>query len=238
MSKDVKGIFTAGISKKVSLSMEDVGVFPEPVGEWFEKQLSVWFQGQLQTHGNEYKINIPIYSELLVTDPKGSCSLRLRTHPNYRGEGSWFDYINIKYEFEEEEQGTFPARLACFFQLPEGIPAHLLNCIVGIQTHKEVLCLVQESKYQSTLQKSKQSCICKHWTLQAVTMNNRNQAKLTCITHTCIEEIAFAFELDLDGCIKNRRNPFIRDMGNSFDIVVIGNRKHEWSKEFLFGVFG
>lgn len=51
-----------------------------------------------------------------------------RAHPNYKSGGSWYDWVHVKYEVEENEVGYYPSKILTFFTIiPECLGTDLLQ---------------------------------------------------------------------------------------------------------------
>jgi hypothetical protein len=235
------GFFLQKDVSKPNLKESEQVVFPKPLSRWFNQQLGRWYNRQLELDP-EYQLVIPIYTELVLPFNGQEHPARLRAHPNYRGGGPWYDCAMINYEYEDEFQGSFPARCACFFQLPETVPRDLIRMSVSFQHTQEILALVQESEYQTDAQKQFSSRICAKHTLQSfqTTSHGVRYAKLSCVTHTCFVGGIYAFDGDL-GSSSPSGDPFtkmpVRNAApgrtSSFDIVVVKDRRLVWARSFL-----
>ena len=124
-------------------------------------------------------------------------------HPNYRSEGPWYDYASVAYEEDEDkdQKTRFPCKFACFFVEPQS---------------GEHMALVQEVKYQTEIQKKRESQVFDHWTL-------RNEENKTTKNHDAI------LESILVGALSDRLyvldpNPvggFTRPHRSGFDVLVV-----------------
>jgi hypothetical protein len=239
------GFFTCKDILKDSLCQEDEIMFPAAVKQWFIDRLSGWYQTRLQEEPN-FTLEIPIYTEMTMQPPDNNNNmndlLRLRAHPNYRGGGPWYDYATVRYEYENNEQGVFPVRCACFFQAPPLVPRRLWDVLASFDcAGGTVLVLVQECLYQTEAQKEHTSRLCSKWTLKSThcTQTGRSLAKLSCIPQICLDSGVFAFASDL-GATEDATDPFQKMAVNSpvtrggrYDIVVVKDRREQWPESFL-----
>jgi hypothetical protein len=232
------GFFLAKDLNKSNLQETDQVVFPRPISKWFNQQLGRWYKRQLEIDP-EYQLVIPIYTELVLPSNGQQHTIRLRAHPNYRGGGPWYDYVMVNYEYEDEFQGCFPARCACFFQVPREVPGDQLRMSLSFQHTQEILALVQESEYQTESQQQCSSRICEKYTLQSTSTSpsTPRYAKLSCVTHTCFSDGAYAFDADL-GRFSGPYDPLTKlPTGTSrhpaFDIVLVKDRRDKWARSFL-----
>jgi hypothetical protein len=232
------GFFLAKDVNRPNLKESEQVVFPRPLSKWFNHQLGRWYNRQLELDP-EYQLAIPIYTELVLPLNVQEHTTRLRAHPNYRGGGPWYDYAMVNYEYEDEFQGCFPARCACFFQLPREVPGEQLRMSLSFQHTQEILALVQESEYQTQSQQQCNSRICEKYTLQSTIGSNSTQrlAKLSCVTHTCFSGGAYAFDADL-GTLSCPNDPFTKSQTStgrnpSFDIVLVKDRRDHWARSFV-----
>jgi hypothetical protein len=238
---EVKGFFKRSMCCKADLRQSEEVAFPGPIKQWFVSKFLLFFE-QERSLDDSYEIVIPVFTEIVYSSGgERKQELRLRAHPNFYGR-PWYDYAWIRYSFEEIDQGLYPARCACFFKLPAGVPIAIVNCITQVDAPEStVLVLVQECDYQTPLQQQHMSRICSKWTLQA-TNNQRDGtvvAKLKCMTHECVSEGLFAFDEDID-CSRHLLDPFTKRREQSgvrcsFDIVAVSNRQSEWTASFVSG---
>ena len=233
---DTWGFFPAKDAHRTNIRESQQIPFPLPLSKWFNQHLGSWYTGRLEQDA-QYKLVIPIFTELWFPSNGDKDGFRLRAHPNYRGGGPWYDCATIDYEYENEFQGSFPVRCACFFQIPGDVPADRLRMSLSFAHSKEILALVQESEYQSESQKNFNSRICSRYTLQSKisTPAGPRHAKLTCITHTCFSGGIYAFDASLGPNHSVPKDPFAKThlgTGN-FEILVVKDRRSEWATSFL-----
>jgi hypothetical protein len=243
---DVRGFFRKSDAKKEHLTSADEVPYPIPIKQWFVSKLGRRYELSRQQHTgpNEYRLCVQIYTELLINLGEGEEPFMLRAHHNYKSSGEWFDYVNIRYEYDGGgvDAGIFPARCACFFNLPEGFEKEDVSISVNFDVSKEILVLVQECKWQSEQQESHQSSICSKWTLKSgvCPQTQKQVAKLTCITHSCLDSPLFAFESEWSSGANT--DAFTKDpSGNAasrsakFDIVTVHDRRSVWAQSFIGG---
>jgi hypothetical protein len=250
------GLYYTKQARKPDLGDSIMDFLPQCVEDWFKSNLGLWYRRQIlsATENDNYRLIIPIYTELMIESDIGEesttrCS-RLRAHPNYRREGPWYDYISVKYHFEGSDQGLYPARLACFFSIPNEIPLDEVRfCLVSPGSHNEVFCLIQESCYQDNHQKSNVSKLCSTYTLQSIADQARGgkMAMISCINHLCIEGSIFVIDLvpldnvQAEAGTLSHRDPFwcpSTPAHKCFDILVVDDRKTKWPLNFLSSVEG
>jgi hypothetical protein len=240
---DVRGFFRKSDAKKDHLTTADEVPYPIPIKKWFLSKLGRSYEMMRQQHSGarEYKLCIQVYTELLINLGEGEQPFMLRAHHNYKSSGEWFDYVNIRYEYDEgEDAGICPARCACFFQLPEEIAKADVSIAVEFDVSKEIMVLVQECNWQSQQQLGHRSSICSKWTMKSTQcpQTRKQVAKLTCITHSCLESPLFAFEDEW--CSSGNLDAFTKDGGGNnasrsakFDIVTVHDRRSVWAQRFV-----
>ena len=233
----IHGFFLAADINKPTFSQDCEQKFPGVVSRWFERHLRRWYERQLEENP-AYQLVIQIITELKLPMEGQEEFLELRAHPNFNGEGPWYDYATIPYEHDGASQGVFPARCVCFFQLPNDVPKNLVQAAVSFEQTNEIFALVQESKYQVGEQAQHRSRICSKYTLNNSRGPNRGTytATLSCVVHNCFESGVFAFDQDLGDSQHDPYDPFVRygdERDMVFDIVVVKDRRTEWSKSFL-----
>lgn len=211
-------------------------LFPQAVKSKFHSIFGRWYARQ-HRNGSQARLIIPIFTELKIPSAEAAENdfERVRSHPNYRGEGAWYDYVTVSYEYEGQHQGDCPARVASIFQVPEQFPLSELQNVNAVpDSHTDVMLLVHESKYQTPQQQDHGSKICSRWTLDS---KNNGEACIDCISYTCISSVVFAIDLVPSPMVTlpntHQRDPFLRNPGEKFQILVVGNRKTDWPSKFL-----
>jgi hypothetical protein len=212
------------------------GMFPKVVTSKLHSIFGRWYTRQCRSESH-FRLKIPIFTELMIPATEvldNEDIARIRAHPNYRAEGAWYDYVTVSYEYEGEHQGDCPARVAAIFQIPEEFPLTELQHVNSLpESHRDVMVLLHESKYQTPQQLGHDSRICSRWTLDS---KINGEACIDCISHTCISSVVFAIDLVPDpprSAESSRRDPFLRNSGEKFQILVVGNRKIDWPSQFL-----
>jgi hypothetical protein len=186
--------------------------FPIPVLAWFTKAYGE--QGGVRK-------TIELFTELVLPgninlEGEEEDGLVLRAHPNYRSEGPWYDYANILYEEEgDDDQQTlsYPCKLACFFKTPEG---------------GNKMALVQEVQFQSGNQENRQSQLFEHWTLESREnkTTERRDAVFVAIPVESLSDRVYAIDpMPVGG--------FSRAEASDFDILVVKYSRQQWPLSFL-----
>jgi hypothetical protein len=99
----------------------------------------------------DFELRIQIVAEV---KHRGAGTI-FRAHPNYRGEGPWYDFVSINFG---EDLGQHVARCACFFEVPTGIAVP-----GGIQVEKgDTACLVQCADYATAQERRLDSMLYTH----------------------------------------------------------------------------
>ena len=240
-------------------------LFPRAVADWFVSHFLAWYEDNRETLPNQ-RLIVRIHNEIKIdsadTDESSDTSIQLRAHPNFRGEGPWYDYLTIAYQFDGNSlEQSYPARCACIFSVPTEMPSELLSCIAEPDEDNTVFLLIQECYYPNhpmAQSRPNTSRISSLWTLQskqAAQSCNDHIADLSCITHTCISSGAFCVDmiplqvtrLPVTTAVTNNCNrpssskgdPFYREKigliprSNRFDILLVKDRQTAWSSNFL-----
>jgi hypothetical protein len=156
-----------------------------------------------------------------------------RAHPDYRGQGPWFDYGMVKYASttgDEAMDDDYPVRIAAIFkEVDSDTGKTILSKDIADDDGLRVL--VQESEYQSTEQKENRSIMFKEYTLQSTRTTSKNDPY-----RRAMFQRRNAAELNLRiYCIE--KDPvgscFCKPAECRFDILVVKDQRTEWSEEFL-----
>ena len=81
--------------------------FPDCVLYWFDYYYGKYYNDKVSVDPN-FELRIQLVTEMTIHH--NNTGLLLRTHPDYRGEGAWFDFVKLRFEYCDG-----PARCACFF---------------------------------------------------------------------------------------------------------------------------
>ena len=189
------------------------GAYPRVIKEWF-----------FNKYRREKKKTIHIFSEL----KKGNTVFR--AHPNYQGNGPWFDYAMISYKLDgQEEWVDYPTRIAAFFYEVDRESGDIVKDAAD-ENDDGWRVLVQQSKFQTKRQKREESLIMEHYTLDS-TDNRRTMEKLALLREFNTEALnrrLYCVEADPVG-----RDVFCKPISSNFDILVIRDMRTEWHKQFL-----
>jgi hypothetical protein len=184
-------------------------------------------------------LSVQLVTELKLFNPENKEFEIVWAHPDYRGEGCWYEYVEIDYG---EELGSFPARCAVFFQWPAGLEPRGVGNFdrLGGAVEGELMALIQQSNFQTRTQESRNSLLFSNWTLEHSTSGRsegRSTAKFTCIVAAAsINRRIFAVDL----CPRPReggpaffRNSYPGNPSTTFEIVEVEDRQLDWPTRFL-----
>ena len=219
-----------------AVNREPVTLFPKQILHWLDNSFR---QVLRATPGRPQTLSVQLVTEIKLFNPENKEFEIVRAHPDYRGEGCWYEYVEIDYG---EEIGSFPARCALFFQWPAGLETRGVGHFdrLGGVGEGELMALVQQSQFQTRHQKSGNSLLFSNWTLEHSTSNRssgeegRSTAKFTCLAAASINRRVFAVDL----CPRPRDGgPFFRNSfphnPTTFEIVKVEDRQLDWPTRFL-----
>jgi hypothetical protein len=244
--KNRKGIeIKNGIYKKVGrrLVQNSNALFPE--------QVQLWFSNHFPLQGAEDEIFVQIFTQLTIT--KNGEDTIVRAHPNYGGNGAWFDYVGIYYD---QAECDLPARCACFFYEPEreeeqesdNAEASSECAEASNTTEKRIggerYMLVQECYYPTAAERrqSEQSLLFEDFRLQGVESGHNEDRIVACLTcRDCKSIQNRLFCIDPE---PNNGGAFWKSVvekrteHNIFKIVLIRERRTEWVERLLRRIRG
>ena len=235
-----------------ALSEEDVtALFPLQVVCWFDRVFRPLWEETLESEpaGTSPTVNrvvhplkIQLITEVKLPDPDtGLCQHICRAHPSYRGDGCWFDYVELDYGTD----GLFPARCAAFFEWPKRIRVPTSDTFEAVAGVKDGLCgIFQQSHWQTSAERASSSMLFSHWRLQEETYAPEDSsvqaydgyggaqpkvvAKFTILDPRSINRRIFAMDPT-----PNDGGPFHRIEATSFNVVKVEDRQLEWHNRFL-----
>jgi hypothetical protein len=205
--------------------------FPPQVVNWFVKMFQPLYNSPTGT------LLVQIFTEIKLRDHESGESMIIRAHPNYRGEGCWYDHVNIDYG---EGTGVHPARVAVFFSWPKGIPSN--EEITGLPDVNagDLMMLVQQARNQTEEQQMDPSIMFSHYTLEHKVTQRVTTNPITGMPQGSLKEAVLA--LQSAWSINDRilvinptpddGGPFFREDSN-FEILVVADRKWNWPNAFL-----
>jgi hypothetical protein len=174
---------------------------------------------------NRNRFTVQLVSEITMIDEGRGKRDIVRAHPNYRGQGCWYDYVSVDYGVN----GYHPARVAIFFLWPHELPPDLSG--FDYVQAGDAMVVLQESEYQEGLQLTDESIMCSHHTLQHTSVitpdGHRRSATLKVHPSKTISRRIFAFNPN-----PNDGGPFFRE-SSQFEIVVVKDKQVEWPAIFL-----
>jgi hypothetical protein len=190
------------------------------IKEWFFNK----YRREEKEDEENKKKTIHIFSEL---KKEGTV---FRAHPNYQGNGPWFDYAMMSYKMEgQEEWVDYPTRVAAFFYEVDRDSGKIIK---DEEDEKDDgwRVLVQQSIYQTRRQKKEQSMIMEHYTLESTDKIRTGErvAVLKEFNAAALNHRLYCVEADPVG-----RDVFSKPISSNFDIVVIRDMRTEWHKQFL-----
>jgi hypothetical protein len=219
-----------------AVNREPVTLFPKQILHWLDNSFR---QVLRATPGRPQTLSVQLVTEIKLFNPENKEFEIVRAHPDYRGEGCWYEYVEIDYG---EEIGSFPARCALFFQWPAGLETRGVGHFdrLGGVGEGELMALVQQSNFQTRHQESGNSLLFSNWTLEHSPSNTqsgeegRSTAKFTCLAAASINRRIFA----VDPCPRPRDGgPFFRNSfphnPTTFEIVKVEDRQLDWPTRFL-----
>jgi hypothetical protein len=209
--------------------------FPKQIVDWMETT----FRGAFEAGAGSLagaRLIVQLLTEIKLFNPENGEHEIVRAHPDYRSEGCWYDYVEIDYG----DLGAYPARCALFFVWPEMLGApQPTDCGLPDLNQGELAALVQPCKYQNQSQKSRNSLLFSHWTLdhskgrESISGIPREfvTARFSCISAASINRRIFAIDPQPgDG------GPFFKNIPqsqSSFELIRVEDRQLEWPTRFL-----
>jgi hypothetical protein len=167
------------------------------------------------------EITVQLVTEIKLVDNSTGKTELLRAHPNFRGEGCWYDYVEVSYG----EDGLYPARVAMFFLWPETIPAE--HSGFDFLVAGDAMVVLQEANYQTAAQQEDNSLLFSHYVLKHKQYGSRRKAVFAIQPATAINRRILAVNPNPgDG------GPFFRD-NSDFELVRVKDRLLEWPNIFL-----
>jgi hypothetical protein len=198
-------------------TIDNSAVFPDEIKQWFDRE-----------YGRGSSKTVYLYSELKRD------GVLFRAHPDFRGQGPWFDYAMVRYDSITEEGDTVqvqcPVRIAAIFREVDSVTGSTVS-----DPDKEgddgLRVLVQESEWQSPEQEENKSILFSEFTLQSIPPRNKNdpykRAKFERRNVSELNSRIYCIEKDPVGSC------FCKPAESSFDILVVKDQRAEWYKEFL-----
>jgi hypothetical protein len=175
--------------------------YPREVKEWFFREY----------RREKRKITVHIFSEF----KKGGTLFR--AHPNYQGNGPWFDYAMVSYQIEEEERWEeYPARAAAFFYEVDSDKGEIITDNNKDPKDDGWRVLVQpQCEYQTPSQKEEESMIMEHWTLQCTEKKDRRErwANFQQLTTAALNGRLYCVEAEPVGNVFSKPNKHLRHPG-------------------------
>jgi hypothetical protein len=219
-----------------AVNRQPVTMFPKQILHWLDNSFR---QVLRATPGRPQTLSVQLVTEIKLFNPESKEFEIVRAHPDFRGDGCWYEYVEIDYG---EEIGSFPARCAVFFQWPAGLETRGVGNFdrLGGVGEGELMALVQQSNFQTRHQESGNSLLFSNWTLEHSPSNTqsgeegRSTAKFTCLAAASINRRIFA----VDPCPRPRDGgPFFRNSfphnPTTFEIVKVEDRQLDWPTRFL-----
>ncbi len=175
---------------------------------------------------------IIIYSEMHIGQEI------FRAHPDYRSQGSWYDWGYVEYESSSNHS--------------EEVPVKILGFIYNDADHKNPFVLSHPCKFQSDKEKKDSWGLFEHWTLDHLsrtgyghTKGYKNKRKLTwespsydLITKDTLLHHCYAVEGDSNLYDKRYTNGPVEDgylsYEEDFSVIVVKDQYEVWPKYFLF----
>jgi hypothetical protein len=186
--------------------------------------------------GGPTTVLVQLVTEIRLVNPESNQTDIVRAHPDYRGEGCWYDFVEVDYG----ALGSYPARCVLFFLWPSLLVGGPLGGgpFEGLEELSEgdLVALVQPVKYQSRAQKMRNSLLFSDWTMEYTKSGYGQQgtvtAKFALVAAASINRRIFAIDLNPgDG------GPFYRKSASTnastFEVVKVEDRQLEWPVRFL-----
>jgi hypothetical protein len=133
------------------------------------------FFAELCKEGDHFDPNIDLlcYTEYVLS--KNGKTFPLRSHPNYRGDGHWFDFVMVRFEWEADSGSVlpsfndFPAKILCLFRGtpteddPSPVMAVVHPCTyITTQGKRGSLATTEEQRIKKTWK----THLCERWCLE------------------------------------------------------------------------
>ena len=158
---------------------------------------------------------IQLFTEALISDPEsGVSSSLIRSHPQFAGGTSWYDFVSVKYQYDHNGQSeTFPVKVFVMYQHPETRQ----YCFLG-----------QEVRNQTQTMKQRETLLFDHWCLESARdpLTDLYQPVLTSFQMEVIDARIYVIDLDPTKGLS-------RPCSSDFGILQVKDLKAEWSKQFL-----
>jgi len=183
---------------------------------------------------------------------KPTCVRKFRCHPNYRGEGPWYDWVIVKFKGNLEERPTHYARGTHRFQLQyrsDHVPCKLLG-IVKQPDAVEPVALVHACEYSFENLQKQSSVLIEPWRLEYEKVRDQPirgsspsrhlyRARLRLVSLEAIETRCFVVQEhpglveyieDLSTIRANRTNP---QNDHIVRCVILVRDRERWPAEFM-----
>jgi hypothetical protein len=228
------GIYRAVEMGRSTAKRAPVKVFPPQVLHWLEGS----FRHVLRTThgGGPTTLLVQLVTEIRLVNPESNQTDIVRAHPDYRGEGCWYDFVEVDYG----TLGKYPARCVLFFLWPSLLVGGPLGGgpFEGLEevSEGELVALVQPVKYQSRAQQMRKSLLFSDWTMEYTKSGSGQQgtvtAKFAVVAAASINRRIFAIDLNPgDGGPFYRKSAYTNP--STFEVVKVEDRQLEWPVRFL-----
>jgi hypothetical protein len=181
--------------------------FPEAIVAWFAKTYGA-------VTGANTVISLFTEAKLPSRNDDGQAGVSVRAHPNYRGQGAWYDYALVEYdETDRDDNPVYPCKIVIFFEEPHS---------------HDKMALVQEVDFQTGRQQRRESQLFHHWTLRSKTnrMTKKSDALFTAIPLESLTDRIYV----IDPC---PIGGFTRTDAGEFDVLVVKFAREQWPLSFL-----
>ena len=139
---------------------------------------------------------------------------KLRCHPNYRGNGRWYDFVAIRYEINNTFL-HYPAKLVIAYQDPN----------LDFVKPKPTNILVQQIQKQNKHQISSKTPLFQHWTLAFRKDGNDLVSQFKSHSIDCIEDRMYCFH-------QEPTTSFRATKESDFNIISVSYLQNDWPAEF------
>ena len=203
----------------------------------FPKEILDWFVSTFASHleADDTPPSIQFLTELTVV--KEGQKVLLRAHSNYRGEGPWYDFVEINYGTD----GRYPARCACFFEWPFGITPEDVNMDLDHCSGGTAVVLIHECKTQTKEELARESLLYSHYTMDCKMVRHkkgrtaRTIPVLRCVHPDNIDARLYVIDpLPGNGGIFGKKISSPTDKEPPpFHIIKVKDRTSKWPKAFI-----
>ena len=186
--------------------------FGESIECWFKKK----FSNRIRCGKSHW---IKLFTEVNID--RGNNTATFRCHPNYRSGGPWFDFCMLQYE--ETTSGrlctkNYLGRIGVFFSK-------------DIQdTTENPKMLVQEIQYQSEIEKSRESPLFHHFTMQHLPPRQGMKCRSIFVEMDVNNISCPAYAIE-SGC--ENSTPFEKWCQQDYEVILVKSMMDEWPANFL-----